>query len=72
MVLFVAPWCKPCNELKRWMGERDIYLDVCDIDQDYDRAAKHKITKVPTLVVKGKHYKGRENIKPYLEANYDK
>ena len=72
MILFTASWCKPCKELKQWMSERGMTLEHIDIDSRPDLAIEVGVGKVPTLMITdGSLLEGREEIKPYLEKNYD-
>ena len=64
--LFTASWCKPCQELKSWMKEKGIVLDVIDIDEQPNITKQLKVNKIPTLIANGKTYVGREEIIPYL------
>ncbi len=67
MLLFTAAWCGPCKELKQWLTDKGYEVDIVDIDQDPELAGRKQITMIPTLIASGTYYKGREEIKPYLE-----
>ena len=68
--LYTAPWCKPCKELKAWMADTNYGLDITNVNIETDResAKAAGVKVVPTLIVNGTVYGGREEIKPYLEA----
>lgn len=68
-ILFTADWCKPCQELKLWIGDRELpTLTHVDIDSEPQLAKYSGVKAIPTLLVDGTLYTGREEIKPYLET----
>lgn len=55
LLYFSAPWCGPCQTfgplLDRVIKEfPELELEKLDLDQNFDRAWEHRVSKIPTLV----------------------
>jgi thioredoxin 1 len=65
VVLFSAPWCKPCLALKPVVEQMekeftDLVFVTIDVDKDAQLATKYSIRSVPTLLyLKNQEIKGR-------------
>jgi len=46
-----APWCGPCKMVKKVLEQKEITVDVVDIDAEPETAMKYGIRAVPTLLV---------------------
>jgi len=49
--LMSAPWCGPCKMVKKVLEQKEITVDVVDIDAEPETAMKYGIRAVPTLLV---------------------
>ena len=75
LTLFIATWCGPCKELKSWMEDKGLGINIRQVDIDLDPlfASSHSVKRVPTLLVRKENeiafqlLEGREEMKPYLE-----
>ena len=70
MKLYTATWCEPCNELKQWLKDNHVKIDIEEVD-DMAKLTRENmgIYSVPTLVDdEGNLLVGREQIKPHIEA----
>ena len=50
MVLFSAPWCAPCQNLKKQITD-DMNVAICDIEENMEAAESFFITTVPTVLI---------------------
>ena len=53
LILFSAPWCTSCNQLKNKLNENNNFnldLEIVDITKDIDMSIKYKIMSVPTII----------------------
>lgn len=67
MILVTASWCKPCQDLKRWLdltgnGEDLIMIDAGDLSQELPAGVR----TIPALVVDSSIFVGNEEIRPFL------
>ena len=53
LIRFTASWCGPCKALAKNLETADlgIPIEVVDIDENIELAAKYQIRGVPTLVL---------------------
>ena len=54
MKYFSATWCGPCKTFKPIMNEiagEGYSVQIIDIDQQQDLAAKHNVRSVPTTII---------------------
>ena len=55
LVVFTAPWCQPCKQLKKLLTELDseIFLTtkvgILDVDENHKTTSEYSIRSVPTL-----------------------
>jgi len=62
-LLFTAPWCGPCNTVKKAIGDKlEDLVEVINIDDcDPEILKKHNIRGVPCLVI-GKEYRMGDSV----------
>lgn len=55
LILFSAPWCRPCSTMKpivsKAINELPIELENINIDEDTNLAVKYKVRQIPTLLI---------------------
>ncbi len=56
VILFTAPWCKPCEDMYRVLSEiadvaDDIKVYAIDLSKCPEAAIKYSVINVPTLIV---------------------
>ncbi|MDB4430208.1 thioredoxin family protein [bacterium] len=51
LTLLSAPWCSPCNMVKKIAKQRNLLIEVVDIDENPAIALKYGIKSIPTLLV---------------------
>ncbi len=50
VVLFSAPWCAPCQSLKKQLADNTQTV-ICDVEENVDAAEFYYITSVPTVLI---------------------
>lgn len=53
ILFFSAPWCGPCNQMKKTLNEdiiKDLSINIIDISKDMDIASKFQVMNVPTFI----------------------
>ena len=53
ILFFSAPWCGPCNAMKKMLTDeviKDINLEIIDISSQMCKATKYQVMNVPTFV----------------------
>jgi glutaredoxin len=68
MILITAPWCQPCQELKRWLDLTGNGDDVEVITLGDDDVIPEGVRSIPTLLTGDTLYVGNEEIRPFLSA----
>lgn len=61
VTVYSTPFCAPCEQLKRYLTERDIPYTVRDLMMDeeaQDLLERHHIRSTPALEVDGEIYAG--------------
>ncbi|BBL19273.1 putative thioredoxin-like protein [Vibrio phage KIT04] len=51
MKLFMASWCKYCQPVKELIKEKELDVQLVDVDHNFELASKHQITQIPALVL---------------------
>lgn len=53
MLVFTAIWCRPCQELKKYLNVLDdvIPYEIVDVDEQGEMALKHNVRGVPTMII---------------------
>lgn len=53
ILFFSAPWCGPCNGMKKKLNEdviKDLNLEIIDISNQMCAATKYQVMNVPTFI----------------------
>lgn len=56
LILFTAPWCKPCEEMYRELSKMagvvtEVKIYVIDLSKHPEAALKYSVINVPTLII---------------------
>lgn len=51
MKLFMASWCTYCQPVKELIKQKELDIQLVDIDHSFELASKHQITQIPALVL---------------------
>lgn len=46
----MASWCKYCQPVKELIKEKNLDVQLVDIDHSFELATKHRITQIPALL----------------------
>jgi len=65
MMLVTAPWCKPCQDLKKWLEATGNGEGITIVDADKDDIPIG-VRGIPALVVGDVIYVTNEKIRPFL------
>jgi mycoredoxin len=57
VTVYGASWCGPCQQVKKYLNDRDISFDYVDIDEDPE-AMPEGYTSIPVIEFDGYHYAG--------------
>ncbi|AKY02221.1 hypothetical protein AEO54_117 [Vibrio phage vB_VorS-PVo5] len=69
MKLFMASWCKYCQPVKELIKEKNLDVQLVDVDHSFELATKYRITQIPALLTKENAIMlESKDIMAYLEA----
>lgn len=51
VLLFIADWYLPCNEVKKWFDSLEEPKQLINVDTSLEVVEKFKIIEVPTVIV---------------------
>jgi glutaredoxin 2 len=51
MKLFMASWCKFCQPVKTLIKEKNLDVEIIDIDHSFALAAEYRIKQIPALAI---------------------
>ena len=84
LILFFAPWCPHCKEVKPifdelqkdYSGDKKVKISIVNGDEDKESIKSNNVTSYPTILLKTKNnteeYKGRktkENFENIIKTN---